>query len=101
MTTPAGALGTRYLGAARLAVPVMGLGCMALSGMYGTQEQAESRRLLDRALELGCTFLDTSDAYGPFTNEKILGRALAGRRDQVVLATKFGNIREPDGRSGE
>jgi aryl-alcohol dehydrogenase-like predicted oxidoreductase len=70
---------------------------MALSGMYGTPEQTGSLRLLDRALELGCTFLDTSDAYGPFTNEELLGRALAGRRDRVVLATKFGNIRKPDG----
>jgi aryl-alcohol dehydrogenase-like predicted oxidoreductase len=90
-------LGTRYLGAARLAVPSIGLGCMALSGLYGTPEESGSLRLLDRALELGCTFLDTSDAYGPFTNEKLLGRALAGRRDKVVLATKFGNVRQPDG----
>jgi aryl-alcohol dehydrogenase-like predicted oxidoreductase len=90
-------LGTRYLGAARLAVPSIGLGCMALSGLYGTPEASGSLRLLDRALELGCTFLDTSDAYGPFTNEELLGRALAGRRDRVVLATKFGNIRRPDG----
>lgn len=97
MTSAEGALGTRYLGAPQLAVPAIGLGCMALSGMYGTPEEAVSQRLLDRALELGCTFLDTSDAYGPYTNEQLLGRALAGRRDQVVLATKFGNIREPDG----
>ena len=90
-------LGTRYLGAARLAVPAIGLGCMALSGLYGTPEESGSLRLLDRALELGCTFLDTSDAYGPFTNEELLGRALAGRRDKVVLATKFGNVRRPDG----
>jgi len=90
-------LGTRYLGAARLAVPAIGLGCMALSGLYGTPEESGSLRLLDRALELGCTFLDTSDAYGPFTNEELLGRALAGRRDKVVLATKFGNLRRPDG----
>ena len=61
-------LGTRYLGAARLAVPAIGLGCMALSGLYGTPEESGSLRLLDRALELGCNFLDTSDAYGPFTN---------------------------------
>jgi aryl-alcohol dehydrogenase-like predicted oxidoreductase len=92
-----GTLPVRYLGAARLAVPAVGLGCMALAGMYGTPEESASLRLLDRALELGCTFLDTSDAYGPFTNEELLGRALARRRDQVVLATKFGNVRKPDG----
>jgi aryl-alcohol dehydrogenase-like predicted oxidoreductase len=78
-------------------VPAIGLGCMALAGMYGTPEEAGSLRLLDRALELGCTFLDSSDAYGPFRNEELLGRALAGRRDQVVVATKFGNVRKPDG----
>ena len=93
----AGVLQTRYLGAARLAVPAVGLGCMALSGLYGTPEESASLRLLDRALELGCTFLDTSDAYGPLTNEELLGRALAGRRDRVVLATKFGNVRKPGG----
>ena len=82
--TEAGVLQTRYLGAARLAVPSVGLGCMALAGLYGTPEESASLQLLDRALELGCTFLDTSDAYGPFTNEELLGRALAGRRDRVV-----------------
>jgi aryl-alcohol dehydrogenase-like predicted oxidoreductase len=97
MTQATGALSPRYLGAARLEVSGIGLGCMALSGMYGTPEQTGSLRLLDRALELGCTFLDTSDAYGPFRNEELLGRALAGRRDRVVLATKFGNIRKPGG----
>jgi aryl-alcohol dehydrogenase-like predicted oxidoreductase len=97
MTGPSAVLPVRYLGAARLAVPTVGLGCMALAGMYGTPEETGSLRLLDRALELGCTFLDTSDAYGPFTNEELLGRALARRRDQVVLATKFGNVRKPDG----
>jgi aryl-alcohol dehydrogenase-like predicted oxidoreductase len=97
MTGETGALPPRYLGAARLEVSGIGLGCMALSGMYGTPEQTGSLRLLDRALELGCTFLDTSDAYGPFSNEELLGRALTGRRDRVVLATKFGNIRKPDG----
>jgi len=97
MTGRSAALPERYLGAAQLAVPAIGLGCMALAGMYGTPEADGSLRLLDRALELGCTFLDTSDAYGPFTNEELLGRALAGRRGQVVLATKFGNVRKPDG----
>ena len=97
MTGASAALPVRYLGAAGLAVPAIGLGCMALAGMYGTPEESGSLRVLDRALELGCTFLDTSDAYGPFTNEELLGRALAGRRDQVVIATKFGNVRTPDG----
>ncbi len=95
MTVPGGDLRARHLG--ELTVPAIGLGCMALSGMYGTPEETGSLRVLDRALELGCTFLDTSDAYGPFTNEKLLGRALAGRRDQVTLATKFGNVRRADG----
>jgi aryl-alcohol dehydrogenase-like predicted oxidoreductase len=90
-------LQTRYLGAARLAVPAIGFGCLSLSGLYGTPEESGSLRVLDRALELGCRFLDTSDAYGPYTNEELLGRALAGRRDQVVLATKFGNLRRPGG----
>ena len=97
MTGTGGSLATRYLGAQRLAVSAIGLGCMALSGMYGTPEESGSLRVLDRALELGCTFLDTSDAYGPFTNELLLGRALARRRDRVVLATKFGNVRSADG----
>jgi aryl-alcohol dehydrogenase-like predicted oxidoreductase len=95
MTAPGGDLPARHLG--ELEVPAIGLGCMALSGMYGTPEETGSLRVLDRALELGCTFLDTSDAYGPFTNETLLGRALAGRRDQVTLATKFGNVRRADG----
>jgi aryl-alcohol dehydrogenase-like predicted oxidoreductase len=97
MTEAGDTLPIRYLGAARLAGPAIGLGCMALAGMYGTPAEAGSLRVLDRALELGCTFLDTSDAYGPFTNEELLGRALGGRRDRVVLATKFGNVRRPDG----
>jgi aryl-alcohol dehydrogenase-like predicted oxidoreductase len=70
---------------------------MALGGMYGAPDRSASLRLVDRALELGCTFLDTSDAYGPYTNEELLGQALAGHRDRVVLATKFGNVRKPDG----
>jgi aryl-alcohol dehydrogenase-like predicted oxidoreductase len=78
-------------------VPAIGFGCLSLAGLYGTPEASRSLRVLDRALELGCTFLDTSDAYGPYANEELLGRALAGRRDQVVLATKFGNLRKPGG----
>jgi aryl-alcohol dehydrogenase-like predicted oxidoreductase len=68
----------------------MGLGCMGMSQSYGPADEAESIATLHRAIELGCTFLDTAEVYGPFTNEDLLGRALAGKRDQVVIATKFG-----------
>ena len=81
-----------------LAVPEMGLGCMGMSEFYGPGDEAESLKTLDLALELGVTFWDTADMYGPFTNEKLLSKALAGRRDQVVLATKFGNQRSADGK---
>jgi aryl-alcohol dehydrogenase-like predicted oxidoreductase len=85
----------RELGALR--VPAMGLGCMGMSEFYGTADQAEAERTIHRALDLGVTFLDTADMYGPFTNERLVGRAIAGRRDEVVLATKFGNERGEDG----
>lgn len=78
------------LGTQGLEVSVMGLGCMGMSEFYGATEEKESLATLDRALELGVDFLDTADAYGPFTNESLLGKALKGRRDRVVLATKFG-----------
>ena len=80
-----------------LAVSEIGLGCMGMSEFYGPGDEAESLRTLDLALELGVTFWDTADMYGPFTNEKLLGKALVGKRDQVVLATKFGNQRSADG----
>ena len=86
---------TRSLG--KLVVSEIGLGCMGMSEFYGPGDEAESLRTLDLALELGVTFWDTADMYGPFTNEKLLGKALAGRRDQVTLATKFGNRRGADG----
>jgi aryl-alcohol dehydrogenase-like predicted oxidoreductase len=86
---------TRTLGP--LTVSAEGLGCMGMSEFYGTGDQAEAERTLQRALDLGVTFLDTADMYGPFTNEQLVGRAIAGRRDEVVLATKFGNERRPDG----
>jgi aryl-alcohol dehydrogenase-like predicted oxidoreductase len=86
---------TRTLG--RLTVPALGLGCMGMSEFYGTGDQAEAERTIHRALDLGVTFLDTADMYGPFTNERLVGRAIAGRRDEVVLATKFGNERGEDG----
>jgi len=70
---------------------------MGMSEFYGTGDQAEAERTIQRALDLGVTFLDTADMYGPFTNEQLVGRAIAGRRDEVQLATKFGNQRTPDG----
>ncbi|MGY1803286.1 aldo/keto reductase [Blastococcus sp. SYSU D00922] len=86
---------TRTLG--ELTVPAEGLGCMGMSEFYGTADQAEAERTIHRALDLGVTFLDTADMYGPFTNERLVGQAIAGRRDEVVLATKFGNERGEDG----
>ena len=82
---------------ADLTVSAQGLGCMGMSEFYGTADEAEAVRTVHRALDLGVTFLDTADMYGPFTNEQLVGRAVAGRRDEVVLATKFGNERTPDG----
>jgi aryl-alcohol dehydrogenase-like predicted oxidoreductase len=83
-------LPTRTLGTGGLKVSALGLGCMGMSQSYGTPDDRESLATLDRARELGVTFFDTAEAYGPFTNEELLGRALEGRRDRVVLATKFG-----------
>src|SRR3954466_2600737 len=80
-----------------LTVSTLGLGCMGMSEFYGTADEADGVATLHRALDLGVTFLDTADMYGPFTNEQLVGRAIAGRRDEVVLATKFGNERTPDG----
>jgi aryl-alcohol dehydrogenase-like predicted oxidoreductase len=88
----------RALGAQGLEVSALGLGCMGMSQSYGTADDAESVRTVHRAIELGCTFLDTAEVYGPFTNEDLLGRALEGRRDQVTIATKFG-FRIEDGKS--
>jgi aryl-alcohol dehydrogenase-like predicted oxidoreductase len=80
-----------------LRVSAIGLGCMGMSQSYGPADERESVATIHRALDLGMTFLDTADMYGPFTNERLVGRAIAGRRDEVVLATKFGNERRPDG----
>ena len=87
----------RNLGSEGLVVSELGLGCMGMSEFYGTGDEAESTATIHRAIELGMTFLDTADMYGPFTNEKLVGKAIAGRRDEVVLATKFGNVRGEDG----
>lgn len=80
----------RTLGA-ELVVSAMGLGCMGMSEFYGVGDDAESVATIHEALDRGITFLDTADMYGPFTNEALVGRAIAGRRDEVTLATKFGN----------
>ena len=81
-----------------LTVPELGLGCMGMSQSYGVPDDEESVATIHRALDLGVTLLDTADAYGPFINERLVGGAIKGRRDEVVLATKFGNQRTPEGR---
>ncbi|TIV21282.1 MAG: aldo/keto reductase, partial [Mesorhizobium sp.] len=83
-------LGKHKLGSQGLEVSAIGLGCMGMSQSYGPADEAESIATIHRAIELGCTFLDTAEVYGPFLNEELLGRALQGRRDQVTIATKFG-----------
>jgi aryl-alcohol dehydrogenase-like predicted oxidoreductase len=90
----------RSLGTQGLEVGAIGLGCMGMSDFYGTPEERddlESVATIDRAAELGVTMLDTADMYGPFTNEELIGKALTGRRDQFVIATKFGFVRQADG----
>jgi aryl-alcohol dehydrogenase-like predicted oxidoreductase len=88
---------TRKLGSQGLEVSAIGLGCLSMSDFYGTAEEHEAFETVARALELGVTFLDTADCYGPFTNEEIVGRAIRGQRESFVIATKFGFIRERSG----
>ena len=88
---------TRALGTQGLRVSALGLGCMGMSEFYGSPDESEAVATITRALDLGVSFLDTADMYGPFTNERLVGRAIAGRRDDVVVATKFGNQRREDG----
>jgi len=88
---------TRTLGTEGLEVSALGLGCMGMSEFYGPADEDEAVATIHRALELGIFFLDTADRYGPFTNERLVGRAIQGRRDEVVVATKFGNVRGQDG----
>jgi len=98
-SSPSRTVGTRTLGSAArgadLTVSTIGLGCMGMSEFYGATDEPEAVRTIHRALDLGVTLLDTADMYGPFSNERLVGRAIADRRDKVVLATKFGNVRDP------
>src|SRR6201986_1226700 len=86
----------RTLGSQGLTVSAEGLGCMGMSEFYGTTDEAEATATIHHALELGVTLLDTADIYGPHTNEQLVGQAIADRRDDVVLATKFGIVRDPE-----
>ena len=88
----------RQLGRSGPPVAAIGLGCMGMSDFYGPADEGESIRTIHRALDLGVDFLDTADIYGPFTNERLVGRAIRERRNEVVLATKFGNMRSEDGK---
>jgi aryl-alcohol dehydrogenase-like predicted oxidoreductase len=92
------AMKTRALGKSGLAVSALGLGCMGMSEFYGAHDEREAIATIHEAMDLGINFLDTADAYGPFTNEQLVGHALQGHRNEVILATKFGYVRGADGR---
>lgn len=85
----------RSIGTQNVKASQLGLGCMGMSEFYGAGDDSESIRVIHRAIELGCTFLDTADMYGPHTNEMLVGKAIAGKRNKITLATKFGIVRDP------
>src|SRR5215217_15875 len=97
MTLTRRTLGSSAPDGTALEVSELGLGCMGMSEFYGSTDEQTAIDTIHRALDLGVTFLDTADMYGPFTNEQLVGKAIRDSRDQVELATKFGNERNPDG----